>query len=389
MLNQLRLLCVTILGLNTLATPSFADHAETSADNKGIKIEQGDTKFKIGGRIVLDHDEFDGVHNNGNTGSGTVLRRARLTIQHSLSKKLDGKLMISFDDKNKKINVNDAYIKYKIWDGVEMTIGKSKAVFGMEALASSKYIPTIERSMASDAFAPSRKHGLTLFAQGGGLTAASSVYIEDKTDTNRQTYAWAGRATYAPIHTNSAVIHLGLAGLYRDIGGNDYQIKKTAEVNQANKIVKSGLTVADNAALLALETAIGLGAFTFEAEYMKADVEAEQASDFGDAAYYGYYATIGYFLTGETFSYKKGLFGKPKFRPGHSAWQLVAKFSNLDANDNNQGVEVENITLGVNYYPNSNLRLSANYIMTDVKSSNANLNEYDGEALTFRVQYLF
>lgn len=387
--NKFKLLCVAVVGLNTLSMPTFAELAEITVDSGGIKIKQGETKFKIGGRIVLDYDYFNGVHNNGETGSGTVLRRARITINGALNQNWDSKLTLNFDDENKKTSLKYAYVKYKGWKDVELTMGKSKAVFGMEALASSKYLPTIERSMVSDVFAPSYQYGLALFAQRGQLTVAGGVYTEKKTEDNWETYAWTGRLTYAPLKTKDAVIHLGLAGSYRDLEGNDYQIKKPAEVYQANEIVTTALTIADSVTLLGLEAGVGLGPFTFQSEYMKADVEAEPVSGHPDAAYDGYYAVVGYFLTGESFSYGKGYFRKPKFHHGHGAWQLAALFSHLDADDNNEGVEVENITVGINYYPIQEVRLSANYIMTDVKGSDADPNEDHGKALTFRFQYLF
>ncbi len=386
--HKFQLSCVAVACLSTLSPSSVADEARTTSGD-GIELKQGDAIFKITGRILFDYDYFDGVHNNGKSGRGTELRRGRVHLKGTF-KKWEGKIQVELNDQTERAQFKDAYIRYKGWDNVSLTLGKAKEPFSLEVSESSKYLATIERAMASEAFGPSRSYGLGLFAQRGNATFAGGIYAEGQNEEdNQETYAWTGRVTYAPLLTKDAIIHLGLAGSFRDMDGSDYQIKERAEVHKANKIVESGTTVADNVFLLGLEAAAVFGPFSLRTEYMRADVEAQSESGDKSADYDGYYVEASYFLTGDSRKYKGGRFRKLKPPKANGAWQVLARFSNLDAHDNNEGVEADNITLGINYYASQNIRISANYLMTDIEGSDVNPNENDGETLSFRFQYLF
>jgi len=102
---------------------------------------------------------------------------------------------------------------------------------------------------------------------------------------------------------------------------------------------------------------------------VRADVERETGDD---PVFDGYYIYGSYFLTGDSRNYKadKGLFDiiQPAhpFRlqgDGWGAWELATRYSVLDLNDADvNGGEERNVTLGLNWYPNSFVRLMANYV---------------------------
>ena len=93
---------------------------------------------------------------------------------------------------------------------------------------------------------------------------------------------------------------------------------------------------------------------------------------FSDLFFWGGYAQVSYFLTGERRVYGRaaGAFGRviPRkpFRPRAGQWgafQLAARASMLDLNDSDiRGGQELNFTLGLNWYLLANLRLSANYV---------------------------
>ncbi len=377
----------TVACLSALAMPAFAVQTEQSQKGEAVKLKP--VQYQIGGRIQLDYDYFNGAHNQDNSGSGNEMRRGRIFIKSDLTPDWQAKMQLDINDRTKEAQFKDAYVRYKSGKGFDLTIGKAKEPFGLETLESSNYIATIERAMISDAFAPSRSYGLGFLGQRGDVTLAGGVYADNQTETNRDTYAWTGRVTYVPHFGKNAFIHLGLAGSYRDFEGNDYQIKKTAEVHLANKIVQSAVTQADKITLLGLESAIVFGPLSVRAEYMRAAINS--MSDSGDSgAYDGYYIQADYFLKGESLSYKRAHFKIFNPKSAHNVWQLVTRFSQIDVADNDKGVEVNNITLGVNHYVNSQIRLSANYILTDIKGPDAEeLGKNNANALSLRLQYLF
>jgi phosphate-selective porin OprO/OprP len=388
--NNLKLSCFVIACFSTLSIPTFADHTQTHVTGEGIQFKQGKTQFKLGGRIVFDYDRFYGVH-EGDTdkaGRGTELRRGRVYIEGRLSPEWQAKLQLDVNDEKQRAQFKDLYVKYNGLTWANLTIGKAKEPFGLESVASSKYLAPIERAMISDAFAPSRSYGLTLFRQIQQATFAGGIYAEDPEEGHQETYALTGRITYAPLATQNMTLHLGLAGSYRDLGNNNYQIQKPAEVHLAHQIITSEETTATkNVNLLGVEAALILGPFSFQTEYIDVHVDTEPGSNIQHLDYDGYYVQASYFVTGETYSYKNGYLAGFKPASAQNVWQLFTRFSHIDTIDNQTGVEIDNITVGINYYPQSQVRISANYIMTD--STTAEALEDDGKALSLRFQYLF
>jgi len=368
----------------------FANEAKITLKPGNIKFQQGAAQVQIGGQIQWDHDRFDGVHNVGKVAKRGEIPRARIYFKGALSQYWEGKLQLHWNDDTDEIQLKDIYLKYTDRNRFGFTFGKHKEPFGLEVLNSSKHLSSIERAMPSIAFAPSRNYGLMVFGSGRKATVAAGVYIEDQDEEDKQeTYAWTGRVTYTPIKKKNALIHLGLAGSFRDLAGNNYQVKKRAEVHQASKIIESAIIKADNLTLLGLEAATVLGPFSVQSEYMGTSIEADDHLTHLNADYEGYYIQADYLLTGESRSYKKGHFSQVKPHSPYGAWQLVTRFSHIDVDDNNEGVEAENITLGINYYANLQLRVSANYIMTELEGSDVNPDEDNAKALSFRFQYLF
>ncbi len=383
--KRFKLSCFTVL--TCLSLSLFADDAKNTSN--GIEFKLGPAKIRVGGQIQLDYDHFKDVHNNGETGNNSEQRRGRLYFK-SLLNNWEAKLQINVNSKKKEVELKDVYIKFKELYGIDVTIGNAKEPFGLETLNSSKSILAIERAMASAVFAPSRSYGFTLSTKGKKASFATGIYNEDHDEFTQDLYlAWTSRMTYTPIMTKDSILHVGLAGSLRDMAGKEYQIKNTAEVHLANKIVKSPVIVADKVSLLGLELAGIFGSLSLQSEYMRAFVDALSGAN--NAQYDGYYVQLGYFLTGERPSYKKGLFkGKVKPYSDYGAWQLLVRGSYLDVSDNNVGVEAKNLTFGINYYANPNLRISANYIMTGLKdNSDAEANEDNGNAFSLRFQYWF
>lgn len=375
---------------SAIAMPVMAEDVNIKMSNGGLKISQGDSSIQFGGRFMLDYDRFDGVNNitnSGDTASDSEIRRGRIYIKSKFDKVWEAKLQININDAKTSTNFEDAYLKYSGFSVGSVTIGKHKEAFGLEELTSSKYITTIERSMMTNAFAPGRSYGVSLSGESGDFTYNGGLFEVTQDESDQESYALTGRLTYAPVNKQGNVIHFGLAASIRDYGNQTYQIKERAEVHTANDkpAVSAATANADNVNMMGFETAGVWGPLSLQFEYQQAAVSGSQGSV--DADYSGYYLMGSYFLTGESRPYKKGAFGKVKPNSTSGAWELVTRFSNLDVVDNNSGTKTENLTLGVNYYANANVRFMLNYITTDVSNTMASIN--DGDAISLRAQYIF
>jgi len=74
----------------------------------------------------------------------------------------------------------------------------------------------------------------------------------------------------------------------------------------------------------------------------------------------------------------------PLSKGGWGAWEIAGRYSTIDLNDNNEyGGELRDITLGVNWYMENNLKLMFNYIQYDADNYN------DDTIFQTRLQWFF
>jgi phosphate-selective porin len=72
----------------------------------------------------------------------------------------------------------------------------------------------------------------------------------------------------------------------------------------------------------------------------------------------------------------------------YGAWELVTRYSCLDAAENGQGMSADTYTLGLNWHINSNVRLMTDYMHLSVTDESTD-TETTGDAVSCRVQCVF
>ena len=123
------------------------NNSNVSIDTKGkftVVSDDGDFKFRVGGRIQMDaatYAEDELRHNDG-----TEIRRARLFAQGTLWQYWNYRLQYDFSGSG--INgLQDAYIDYAGLKPVSIRLGHFKEPFSLQGMTSSKYLPFMERSL--------------------------------------------------------------------------------------------------------------------------------------------------------------------------------------------------------------------------------------------------
>lgn len=381
--------------------------SEISTSGGGLEVVSKDGKysFEMGGRFQLDYNAFDGAYNadnGGKTGSDLFPRRIRTYVEGQADN-WDYKLLLDFSE---GAEITMARLRYKGFKGGPVIkLGKIREDISMEALTSSKHITGISRSMLSNTMSPYFKYGVAAYQyfKDSGLRYAIGAYkggsfgATGKDENDRLALSYTGRLTWSPIHNDGEVLHFGLWGSHRDMGGNDLSAKfARGEVRETNvrlvNYAAGGDTYAvDNLQQWGLEFAGVYGPMSFQAEYAKRDVQAVDSAN--DDSFDGYYVTASYFITGESRKYaKRGVFSSPTPLSTNGAWEVFARMSNFDATSETQGTEADVATIGVNYYLNKKIKFMANYLMSDVSGpgTQALVGDYDsGNAMTLRAQYLF
>ena len=119
-----------------------------------------------------------------------------------------------------------------------------------------------------------------------------------------------------------------------------------------------------------------------------------------DADLSGWYAYASWFVTGESRAYKdgKGVFSRvhpaDNFTTdgGSGALELAVRVSNLDLNDTGAGInggELDDLTVGANWYLNPSTRVMLNWVTADISGGLLGDADADADAVQARFQVDF
>jgi phosphate-selective porin OprO/OprP len=194
---------------------------------------------------------------------------------------------------------------------------------------------------------------------------------------------WALRAFINPTQKSSGVAHLGFSAVREKMSGEArYRTRPESHVTDIRLVDTGQFHDVDYQNILGLEVAGALGSFTGRMEAFKStwDRTGGVKNDF-----YGAYLELGYFLTGQGFSYRQGKFVRPQLDYGTHAWEIGFRASWVDLNDKEiQGGEQLNMGFALNYYLKQNFRIQSNLLYIDSESSEGNENSWIVQA---RIQY--
>ncbi|MEC4748189.1 porin [Methylomicrobium sp. Wu6] len=388
--------------------------------------------------------------------NGTTLRRARLGVEGTFFKNTDYKFEYDFTRGNglNAGGITDAFIRYNFSKPFSVKVGSFKEPFSMEEATSNRYITFIERNMATNTFvdnlntykvgfganyAADRWQAATsLQTEGVGgynaygnnsLTGSTGSAINPNGGVNRNggggDTSWEvnARVTGLPwMESKTKFLHVGASGSYISLNDNylgngnfsnggiifangiGANVDRTSILNTGNLTSgnKNSATAiqADHLTRFGAETALVYGPFSAQGEYIQTDVSGKGYNQ--NESMNGYYGYMTYFLTGESRNYKAKTGAWDRLKPTHNfdmhggwgAWELAAGYDymNLDTGVIHGG-RASTAKFGINWYPNSHMRVMANYIHAlDINTGNAPtttgraFNNADLDILETRVQ---
>jgi len=351
---------------------------------------------KINGRIQADY-EFLQRDNVDAKFNGFEFRRVHLSAAGKISPSLKYKVETNFAHGD--IGFRDVYIKYTNKKLGNFAIGSMAEPTSLNAATSSKYITFFERSMVTslDNF----RWGTGLHYENFGLLDGKLTFQMALTnngssgdgfkDANLEVgNNFVARFTSAPIvnkETNQ-VLHLGF-----NYASRPYKDLKFRAENHMGDKYSYAFPSATGRQIIGAELGTTLGAISVQGEYKTLSLDNDIDKDYTVSSYY---AMASYFLTGEHRPYKHGAFGRVKPKKdidheGFGAVELVARYSNTttsqDVVDANIGKpdQINNITVGFNWYLTSNARIMYNYIMTDDK--NDTLGNLSGHLIRVAIDF--
>lgn len=405
-----------------ISTQATAGTVTTDGPDIAIKTKGGFAvatvdqafSFKLGGRIQADFDQFDGIYTkNGKSANEAYFRRATLEVSGHAYHDWQYAFKLKFaDDGNSKWD--EASIAYTGFKPVKVKVGRFGPDFGLEKATSSKWISTIERSIIYDAGDWVNDNqdgmGIQMSASSGMLYGSAGINRgkdnEDSNGRNNNTYNLRG--VIAPMAEAGNVLHLGLNYAKRSTEDFDGRIRSrlgvrgtTEDKPNGNRPVlassRGGQFDGDTA--WGLEAAYARGPFSVQSEYLRRNIDAKSGSAMKDRQVDGYNLQLAYTLTGEARGYKLSGGKFDGIKPSNKqlgAWELVYRYDDLTVTDADRDLtgsfydtEAQVHTLGVNWYANDAVKVSANYLKAKTdKVMNASADE-SGDAFSLRLQYVF
>ncbi len=399
---------------------------ESFTEGKDGFYERGkDFSFAVGGRLHID----GGVNTDPSSGqSGNVIiRRARLSAEGKAYKHWLYRMEYDFTG-NGIAGIRDAWMALKhpslaivpfTSQPLVLQVGNMKTPMGLEELTSANNMDFIERANPTDAFKASRHIGVAASTYGDDWSAKVGVFSTSVEDASLTPFAQIpgrpaafgpsvatgggeyvdviGRATWAPVHTEEALIHLGGSGRYHKpnsatgsstvggiAGGADNRVMLLGRNlnSEANALRTNLLGTPDlscgpindpataplvaarcvsSVATYGAELAAAYGPFSFQGEYWGTHyarnggalaVARRAASNAGANAsggtsldFNGFYVSGMWYLTGEsraaaysTSPLNGAAFGEikilnPVSKGGWGAWEVAARYSQINLND--------------------------------------------------------
>ncbi len=212
------------------------------------------------------------------------------------------------------------------------------------------------------------------------------AHNNDYGDTGRSDrLGGALRLTFAPVHTEDTTYHLGVMGRYQSMNNvlsgaairqsNLFMTTPEARARQTGQLVNTGNLRGRSYNVVNGEALAMWGPATLEGEYYQATVQrVPTATDFGaptqgNPRFHGWHVEAAYVLTGEhrVYDFETGTLRNPKPCAKTGAWEVAARYSFVNMVDKNvYGGSEHNTTLGLNWFVNDHVKVSANYIRANI-----------------------
>ena len=388
-----------------------------------MRTKDGNFTAAVNGRMQVDSQtnmnqqvaQAVGANTTNHLSDGVGLRRARLGVEGTFFKDWGYKFEYDFTRGNGTTGagVTDAYIKWSLDKAFSVKVGAFKEPFGLEEATSNRYITFIERNMISNTFidnlntykmgiganyaADRWQTAVSLQTEPVGANGASNSSTNSNGGANRNNGSgdtnWEVNARVSGMpwmESKSKFWHIGTSGSYINVnnnyqangtfnnGGISFQANPNTNVDRTNVLDTGNLTsglnatrnskVADHLTRFGAETALVYGPFSTQAEYIQTNISG---TGYHNTTLDGYYGYASYFLTGESRAYKSKTGAWDRLKPTHNfdmkggwgAWELAGGYDHINLNSENvNGGRMSTAKFGINWYPNSHVRVMTNYV---------------------------
>lgn len=372
---------------NALFSASFLRTNLRLSTDRGLEFATDDDtfRFRAGGRMLIDGVRFAPDQND--LGDDRIeLRDGRLDLYATAYEDWQGRVgagVLTADFSRVQFDLRSLHLTYTGFKPLVFRLGQQSEVFSLEEMTGFRAITFMERSLAN-AFAPGSNAGFSARTHGKRWTAALGFFADDlfsDKDQGDQGRGVTGRITGLPYAIGDAGLHLGLSASWRrtDVDNNvRFRTRPETRLTDVRLVDTGTIRNAESITRVGLEAAWVNGPFSVQGEYMVARVRRTASADGltsgGSLTFDGWYVFASWFPFGgeRRYLYDVGEFGQVQPDDMWSGIELAARYSAISLTDGPiRGGRENNITLGVNWHVNRQVRVMANYIKvnTDADAS--------------------
>jgi len=378
---------------DTRPTIATADNAFTASLRGVFQLDAAQYDQRRAGPTITDfrRGSFGDATENDRArdmADGANFRRVRFGIEGKAFGDWDYSFLYDFGGTGVEAGgvINQAWVQYSGLPLAKLRVGAFAPPVSMDDATSTNGMTFLERSavgeMVRGLAGGDARTGASILAGGERWNAAVSVTGNTVgVSSFDEQLAVIGRLAVLPVKTDDSLVHLGLNSTQiitpAATGPNvapgaatPVRLRERPETRvEGVRLVDTGALDANGLSTWGLEAAAQRKAFLVQGEYFRIDVDRKGAV--ADPDFSGWYAQASWTMTGQPRRYAiaAAAFDAPKvdkpFNPRKGdwgAWEVAARWSELDLDDGAvRGGEQQIFTLGLNWFPNNNVRLMANF----------------------------
>ena len=447
--KQIKILQQQVQDLKASQASKYAEQKslpKLTLDNGRPTFKTADGKYSASLRALV---QFDGGYymqddapasgTGADLSSGTNFRRARIGITGTIAKVFDYNFIYDFGGSgSEKSAISSAYLQYNGLKPFKIRVGAfspsasledsegatdplfmekasaveiARGIAGADGRSAIALMAAGERYYGSIAYTGARVGQTGFFDEQQGLVGRLAGLAFDDGDGKLLV---GGNGSYV-FDTADASAGPGASSTgvnFQNVP--ELRVDDTSSSNASASLVSTGNINADSVTQWGLDGAAQWKSLYVEGGYFKFEADRRGSGLAGSNPNFdGWYAEASWVLTGEKRSYdtKSAVFRAPKVESpftgqkgtGWGALELAVRYSTIDlnyhedmstANGGIRGGEQDIWTIGVNWYANNAIRLSANYLFIDIdrlSGASAPFTDVgqDIQAVGFRTQVAF
>ena len=338
--------------------------------------------------------ELDGKSNTSHIGNGMNLRRTRFAVKAQLDKNWYGELDTDWTSGTPELK--DAYVAFNGVEGLEIKAGNFKENFSIQRNTTSRYLMFMERAMVTY-LAPSRHLGINARYSKDWFWASAGVFGPELASSEEQTLmedgnkdfgyneglSYTGKLVFRPINNSTSSLHIGGAASYREpkLTSTDgyfvgrYSSRNSTSINRKKYLDTDDVKGLDHELAWTVELAGHWKQLRYETAYIARGMYLDQTVNPLPTQWAeGWYAQASWLLFGGTQNYdadgakytrttSEHKWGNLEvaFRYEYADFNTGKLFSHKVADTNIFGGSGEAYTVGLNYYPNKNVKIVLNW----------------------------